>query len=102
MVAAWFATEDESNSTDVEIVVLRVLFVRRLRTAQVFGLAGGGPVLVAVTPRVVRICATRLFLLAPRSATGMVAFAVSLRCCGISGSGLGKSGFSQAFAYIRL
>ncbi|TPV97821.1 MAG: hypothetical protein USCAAHI_02724 [Beijerinckiaceae bacterium] len=57
MVAAWLATEDESNSTDAEIVALRVPFVRRLRTAQVFGPAGGAPVLVEVPPRAARITA---------------------------------------------
>jgi hypothetical protein len=61
MVAAWFATEDESNSTDAEIVALRVPFVRRLRTAQVFSPAGGAPVLVEVPPRAARITAQRGF-----------------------------------------
>lgn len=37
MVAAWLATEDESNSTDAEIVALRVPFVRfRPRKKRIF------------------------------------------------------------------
>jgi hypothetical protein len=57
MVAAWFATHDESRSSDAEIVALRVPFVRRLQTAQVFGPPGSAPVIVDVSPRAARITA---------------------------------------------
>jgi FRG domain len=57
MVAAWFATEDESVSADAEILALRVPFVRRLQAAPLFGPPGGSPVIVEVSPRVARITA---------------------------------------------
>ncbi|HUI20916.1 MAG TPA: FRG domain-containing protein [Methylocella sp.] len=57
MVAAWFATEDEENSADAQILALRVPLVRRLKTAPVFGAPGGAPVIVEVSPRVARITA---------------------------------------------
>ena len=58
LVAAWFATEDESISADATILALRVPFVRRLRIPSVFGSPGGSPVvIVEVPPRAARITA---------------------------------------------
>lgn len=57
LVAAWFATENESLALDGKILALRVPFVRRLRTAEVFSAPGSAPVIVEVPPRVAQITA---------------------------------------------
>ena len=59
MLAAWFATEDESISNDAKILTLRVPFVRRLKTAPLFGPPAGDPEIVEVSPRVARITAQK-------------------------------------------
>lgn len=57
MVAAWFATEDDENDSDAEILAIRVPFVDRQRSAEVFSLSPGSPLIVEVSPRVARITA---------------------------------------------
>lgn len=57
MLAAWFATEDESMASDAEILALRVPPVRRLKIAPVFGAPGSTPAIVDVPPRAARITA---------------------------------------------
>jgi hypothetical protein len=57
MAAAWFATEDENLSCDANILALRVPFVQRMKTAQLFGPPGSAPVIVEVSLRVARITA---------------------------------------------
>jgi hypothetical protein len=57
MLAAWYATEDESISSEAKILALRVPFVQRLKTVQLFGPPAGDPVIVDVSPRAARITA---------------------------------------------
>jgi len=58
LVAAWFATGDEGMTADAEVLAIRVPFVRRLRTVQIFSFSlAAGPVFVEVSPRVARITA---------------------------------------------
>jgi FRG domain len=57
LVAAFFASEGDGNSSDAEILAIRVPFSRRLRTVQVFCPPQDPPVIVDVSPRVARITA---------------------------------------------
>ena len=57
LLAAWFAIEEESLASDAKILALRVPFVRRLKTAQVFGSPEDAPLIVEVSPRVARLTA---------------------------------------------
>lgn len=58
LVAAWFATEDDKNTSDAEILAIRVPFHERKRTIDVFGLPVAlDPAIVEVSPRVARITA---------------------------------------------
>lgn len=54
LLAAWQAAQDETGTTDAEIIALRVPFVRRLKDVPVFGPPGAEPVIVEVPPRAVR------------------------------------------------
>ena len=91
LLAAWFSIEEESLASDAKILALRVPFVRRVKTAQVFGSPEDTPLIVEVSPRVARLTAQEgCSLSAPRSAIAVAAFAAPLRHCGISGSSFGK------------
>jgi FRG domain len=57
LVAALFACEDDGSSSDAEILAIRVPFVQRLRTAEVFSPAIESPVIVEVPPRIARLTA---------------------------------------------
>jgi hypothetical protein len=57
LIAAWFATEDESLSSDAKILALRVPLVQRLKTTQLFDSPESAPAIVEVSPRVARITA---------------------------------------------
>jgi len=49
LLAAWFAIEEESLASDAKILALRVPFVRRVKTAQVFGSPEDAPLIVEVS-----------------------------------------------------
>lgn len=57
LVAAWFATEDDQNASDGEVLAIRVPFVQRLGNLPAFGPPKAPPRIISLSPRVARITA---------------------------------------------
>jgi hypothetical protein len=58
LVAAWFATADDTKDVDAEILAIRVPFVDRRRSVDVFSPSPGAePTIVEVSPLVARVTA---------------------------------------------
>lgn len=57
LMAAWFAAGEDSIASDAKILALRVPFIRRLKTVQVFGCLEDDPLIVEISPRIARFTA---------------------------------------------
>ena len=103
MVAAWFATEDEGNSSDAEIAAHPGAFCSAFADRKDLGPPGSSPVIVDVSPRVARITAQQgCFSLHRDPLTPWLPSTALYDVCDFFGSRRGKGRFSQALAYIRL